>query len=274
MEVIMLKVGVIVFSPTGTTAKNCKTIAKAIPEAEVDMLNITLPAEREKLMGDTSAIVASYDRLVFGVPVYAGKVPAFVQNLIKDIPGEGKSATAVVVYGNRDYGIALLRLTELLNNKGFVVDSAGAYIGQHSYSDLMPVAVGRPDSSDTEEARQFGKKITTGLQPLKESDIPIEIDMLSKSDSEGQVFPFYDEKKCVECGTCAEHCPTGIIRKSTGKYISEDVRKNCIGCTGCIKACPNGARKLKPSLIQRMMLKMVLGKSVKLRREPFYVIGS
>lgn len=270
----MMKVGVIVFSPTGTTAQNCKTIADAIPEAEAEMINITLPAERDKLMADPSALVEPYDRLLFGVPVYAGKVPAFARDLLKDIRGQGKPATAVVVYGNRDYGVSLQTLTNLLSGNGFLVDSAGTFIGQHSYCDLMPVAVGRPDSSDIEAARSFGRKITSGLKPLEQSDIPVEIDMISKSDSEGQVFPGHDETKCVACGLCAESCPTGIIEKGTGRYVSEDAAKNCLGCAGCIQACPNDARKLKPSLMQRMMLKMVLGKPTKVRRDPLYMVGA
>ena len=41
---------------------------------------------------------------------------------------------------------------------------------------------------------------------------------------------------CVECGSCAHHCPVGAITEGDGKYVIDtDV---CIECYACISSCP------------------------------------
>lgn len=62
-----------------------------------------------------------------------------------------------MVYGNRDYEDALLELRDTVASLGFTPLSAGAFIGEHSYSTAeMPVAAGRPDATDLQTARTFG----------------------------------------------------------------------------------------------------------------------
>jgi ferredoxin len=230
--------------------------------------------DRKTYMADASTMVDPYDRVIIGVPVYAGKVPSLARPFLETIQGKGKAATVVVVYGNRDYGVAIKSLKDLLTENGFNVDSAGAFIAQHSYSDFMPIAIGRPDSEDLAKAKLFGAGIAPTLHPLKETDIPIEADMIANSNSEGGILPYYNATNCKECGTCAAYCPVGIIEEGTGKFISEEAVSSCIKCMSCVKACPHEGRQLKPGFKDRLMHKLVLGKAVKTRREPIYVYGS
>lgn len=269
----MKKVGAVIFSPTGTTAEVCRTIAEAVPDAQADLLNITLPAEREKLMSDPSVMADPYDRLIFGVPVYLGKVPKFAEEIITEIKGKGKPATAVAVYGNRDYGVSVKSLADLLTRNGFVVDSAGAFIGQHTYSDIVPMATGRPDSGDAKIAGNLGRRLSGTLRPLKDGEIPVELDDFSTSDDQSGIVPFHDESECKECGVCAEHCPRGIIEAGTGKYISQEAMKTCLGCFGCVQACPNNGRQLKVPDQMRSQLEMMFSEVAKNRREPIYIVG-
>lgn len=269
----MKRVGVLVFSPTGTTAQVCSAVAEAIPQAQPEMLNVTLPMERSRVLAAPEKLGDGYDRLVVGVPVYSGKVPAFAQSILANVRGNGVRATAVVVFGNIEYGIALRTLTDLLVGNGFLVDSIGAFVGEHTYSGFMPVAKGRPDGADLEKAREFGRHIQDDLPPVWHGQIPAQVDMFTRSKRENGVVPYHDEKLCRQCGTCALQCPRGIIEVHTGAYASRKAASWCLGCASCVSACPHGARRLEPNFIQGLMGKMVMRRGVGTRTEPIYLTG-
>jgi flavodoxin len=180
MEEIMKRIGIIVFSPTGTTEQNCMAIAEAIPDSRAEILNITYPGGRQVFLAEPASLVDPYDRIIVGAPVYAGKIPAFAREILEQIPGKGRPATVVAVYGNRDYGIAVKTLADILSASGFVVDSAGAFIGEHSYSEAIPVAVGRPDELDLQKAREFGSRLGSVHQALSPDQIPVQQDMFTR----------------------------------------------------------------------------------------------
>ena len=44
---------------------------------------------------------------------------------------------------------------------------------------------------------------------------------------------------CVNCGTCADACPLGIISEGDGKYVID--ADTCVECGTCAGECPNEA---------------------------------
>ena len=44
---------------------------------------------------------------------------------------------------------------------------------------------------------------------------------------------------CVNCGTCADACPLGIISEGDGKYVID--ADQCVECGTCAAECPNDA---------------------------------
>jgi flavorubredoxin len=170
---ITKRVGILYFSPTNTTKKICKAIALGMRVIDPVDLNITIPDFRAKLTSDPNDILDNIDHLIIGAPVYSGKLPIQVIQCLKSIPGNEKRCTAVVVFGNRDYGIAFYQMVEILSNNDFNVQAAGTFIGQHSYSEIIPVAIGRPDKSDLEKAYNFGSKSMTTSNYLSLEDIPV-----------------------------------------------------------------------------------------------------
>ena len=58
-------------------------------------------------------------------------------------PWGGDLAVPVVLYGNRNYDDGLMELRNVLRDNGFCPVSAGAFVGEHSFSRIL--GAGRPD---------------------------------------------------------------------------------------------------------------------------------
>ena len=265
-------IGITCFSPTGTTRTICKAIALGMGSENPKILDMTFPDTRTAIIANPSTAMDGIDHLIVGAPVYVGKLPPLVQECLKALHGNGKECTAIVVYGNRDYGISLSKMAEILLENGFIVVAAGTFIGHHSISDIIPVAVGRPDNSDIEKAMEFGAKVLSASRQLSIKDIPQQIDFASKSSTYSMDKPFYDEKLCTQCGECAEVCPLGLISADTGKYLSAAAQKQCLGCKACVKSCAPKARVTKVNSIMKMILKIILRKASRERREPAIIL--
>jgi ferredoxin len=262
------RIGVLYFSPTDTTKKICTAVALGMGEKDPQTLNMTLPDIRANIAADPNTATANIDHLIIGAPVYFGKLPVPFIECLRFITGNGKECSAIVVYGNRDYGIALYQMVEILSNNGFGVIAAGAFIGQHSYSDVVPVAIGRPDKSDLEKAYSFGESSLNASKYLSLKDIPMQTDMISKSDVYMPLRPVFISKLCVQCGICADHCPMGILSADTGMYLSRQAKKQCLGCMACVLNCVNKARVAKPNVILKLAMKVILKRASIDRQEP------
>ena len=170
------RIGILHFSSTGTTEKICKKIVTGMGEGKPQILNMTSPETRKNIIADSAAVTDKIDHLIVGAPVHSGKIPVQVIECLKALNGNGKECSAIVVYGNRDYGIALHVMVSLLSEAGFKIASAAAFIGQHTYSNIVPVAIGRPDGSDMKVARLFGFMSLNVTGILSPDDIPIQLE--------------------------------------------------------------------------------------------------
>lgn len=225
------------FSATGTTARTVKAISSSMGKVSEEY-DITLPNSRK-----ANVEFSKDDIVVLGVPVYAGRVPEFLEDFISNLEGNGATAVAVAVYGNRDYDDALLELRDMMEKSGFLVAGAGAFIGEHSYS--SEIASGRPDDMDIALARSFGEQVSRKLEECKSAE---EIMVLGvkgnypykERGSIGDMSPDTSES-CIECGQCAENCPVGAISMENFRLADD---KKCIKCHRCIKICPAGAKSL------------------------------
>ena len=75
-----LKTQAIFFSPTNSTLKIITTISDALKFEKLQDLNLTFPSKRK-----LENIGAKADILIFGVPVYMGKIPSMVVPTIKNM---------------------------------------------------------------------------------------------------------------------------------------------------------------------------------------------
>lgn len=261
------------FSPTNTTKRICNAVASGMGAHDAQVLDITLPKTRAAIIADINEVFKKIDHLIVGSPVYSGKLPFQVFEFMNVLCGKGKEATAVVVYGNRDYGTALYNMVKLLSEKGFRIAAAGAYIGQHSYSDIVPVAIGRPDETDIAKAHQLGKKSIGASRWLNLGDVPIQIDKISKSEKYSSIKPVHIEKKCIQCGKCAKKCPVGVLSVDTGKYLGRKAEDGCIGCMACVQVCKQKAKIAKVNPIVKLVMKKILKQASRERKEPLIIVA-
>ncbi len=267
------QIGILCFSPTSTTKKVCTAIAMGMGAKDFQILDITLPEIRASIMNNFNTVFENIDHLIVGAPVYSGKLPLQVLECLRAIDGKGKGSSAIVVYGNRDYGIALHCMVELLSEHGFNVGAAGAFIGQHSYSDIIPVAMGRPDELDLEKAHHLGIRSLSTNMGLSPDDIPVQIDMVSKSDKYSSIKPFHIDAQCIQCGKCAKKCPVGLLSSDTGQYLNREAKKQCIGCMACSRICMQHAKVAKVNLIVKLAIKQILRKASRERKEPLVIVA-
>lgn len=241
------------FSPTQTTAAVTNRIAyqltllaPMVGNVEYRQIDVTTPAARQQVIE-----FKPYDIVIFGVPVYIGRVPNLIAPYLKTIKANGATGIAVVVYGNRAFDNALIELRDIMLECGFVVPAAAAFVGEHSFSKTL--GAGRPDTDDLRTAGQFAIHLSPIVfsRLISSSRSPVEVP--------GEPFPykFYnaltDDKKpidlrrvkpvtnpdlCTRCGICADLCPMGAIDKTAPGSVTGI----CIKCNACVKRCPSGAK--------------------------------
>ncbi|MFQ8666841.1 4Fe-4S binding protein [Anaerostipes caccae] len=244
------RVWAVYFSATDTTKKIVTVLAGEAARtlcAEYCEYDFTLPASRKDLL-----VFGPRDLVIFGTPVYAGRVPNVLLDFLKEyIKGNHACAVPVTVYGNRNYDDALIELRDVLEQNRFHTVAAAAFVGEHSFSDTL--GRGRPDDRDVSLIREFAFGLCERLKRTEKEDYsrPVYVKG-NRKPYRGYYQPrdrkgnFIDIRKvkpltsgdCDGCGICAEVCPMGSIRR-------EDIRTVdgiCIKCGACIKKCPKHAK--------------------------------
>ena len=118
----MQRVWAVYFSGTGTTEKVVTRMAKIAAEdlgAEYKTFCFNLPKDRE---GELS--FGPGDLVIFGTPVYAGRVPNLLLPYIRDkVKGNGALAVPVSLFGNRNFDDGLIELRNVLEFSAYLTPS-------------------------------------------------------------------------------------------------------------------------------------------------------
>lgn len=243
------KVWAVYFSGTGTTEKTVTHIARALAAklaADYDTFSYTLPQNRVEELA-----FSADDLVVFGTPVYAGRVPnVLLPYLTGKVKGNGAMAVPVVLFGNRNFDDGLIELRNILESDGFHTVAAAGFVGEHSFS--CTLGAGRPDAQDVALMDQFAAKVAEKVSALTElPQAPVDVrgedpirPYYTPRDRQGtpinilKVKPKTDPAKCTNCGWCATHCPMGSISVEDPSQVTGI----CIKCCACVKGCPTGAK--------------------------------
>jgi ferredoxin/flavodoxin len=234
------------FSPTGTTRKVVTRLASQtasrLSASKIREIDFTPKKARE-----VSFAFGSDDLLIVGVPVYAGRVPNVLKEFVGSIQGNGAKAAAVVLFGNRSFDDGLMELRTLLTSGGFHVIAAGAFVGEHAFSDIL--AKGRPDQNDLALVDRFAMEISDKILAGDEStDFWVKGQMplgnyYTPLNMEGEAVNILKVKPkttadCTDCKHCVEICPMESIQREDPTQVTGI----CIKCGACIKGCPVKAK--------------------------------
>ena len=107
----------------------------------------------------------------------------------------------------------------------------------------MPVAAGRPDASDIDAAKRFGKIcLDNRLSGAAPRGLNIKGNRPYREVKPSAPAAPVSTDDCAGCGECVGVCPTGAIALAADGAIVTDAAL-CIKCCACVKVCPIGARK-------------------------------
>jgi len=261
-------IGLLYFSPTGTTRKIISNIANEIN---------SLPKEKYNLNKsiDDQITINNHQLTIIGVPVYAGRVPITAIERLNKIKGNNTPTIIVAVYGNRAYEDALIELYDTVKQNGFIPIAAATFIGEHSYScSSHPIAEGRPDENDIVKAKEFGKTISTIIANKKIADLPFLTNLPgNKEYKERKEFPNISPRvlvdRCNKCGKCASICPVSALQFNSAPTFDQE---KCLMCCACVKQCPNEAIVFDDPFI--MNIKKWLADNFPERKEPEFFYHS
>lgn len=256
----------IYFSPTGNTKRIVDAVASSTElngESTID-LDITLPDSRKNF----NYHAQDGDIVIIGMPVYAGRIPNLLLPFINTITpcsadsSKDVSCIPLVTYGGRNYDDALIELADILEDNGFKVLAAGAFIAEHSFSSKICNSL--PDKDSLSFAARLGRlaigmegregKEDGKIEEFRRNEIFVGKQNIKGRAKEERVYyrprladgsPINmlkvkpkTKENCLRCGICAKRCPMGSISASDPTAITGP----CIKCNRCVRECKVGAK--------------------------------
>jgi len=234
------------FSPTGTTRKVLEGIATGITPAMIEFTDLS--AAGAEICFDKK----QPDLAIIGMPTYASRIPPEAASLFKRLHGKGIPIVLVAIYGNNKFGDILLEMKDIAISRGFLPVAAAAFIGEHSFSTKdKPIAAGRPDLEDINDAEKFGELIRKKMlehdvnSANKHVEVPGDFPYREWRKIPAQP-PVSNEDLCIKCNKCELACPVNAIKIDQQVLTDTDL---CIFCCACVKECPASARKVTDSTL-------------------------
>ena len=248
-----MKVLVLYFSGTGNTHYVAEYISKQLSSKK--KYKVTLSAIEKCNKQE----ISNYDILFVGFPVYAGNMPVFMQEYIKDIPLTTTKAVYLFCTKGAFSGNAIPNAVKLLQKVGYItmgyaeewmpgsdglafLDKDSKAVEKMTDKDFSKLDAIDGMLSNIDEI--FKKPINLEKYKIK---VPIKISGLIL----GGIFKiiykpmerkfkkkFWVDDSCIQCGLCEKICPSNNIKLNNGKVEFGD---DCYLCMRCVHQCPKEA---------------------------------
>lgn len=244
----MNELKLVYFSPTGTTRKVIMETASSI---DLKSVSYDLTIHKEK---KPSLKFKNNDFVLFGIPVYAGRVPSTFLEYFENLSGKDTPAALIATYGCREYEDALLELKNEVEKRGFKVIGAAAFPTEHSI--VRSIGLGRPNKQDLKIIADFGVQLNRRIHSGDSFDkinITVPGNTPYRKPGAAALTPKIDVYACTLCGSCAKSCPTGAIDPKDPKKTD---KKKCISCQKCLRSCKQKARYVSKTKLKLLTNKL------------------
>lgn len=200
---------------------------------------------------DKNLVFGKEEIVIFGAPVYGGRIPAVAGERFAHYTGHETPAIILVSYGGRAYEDALLELGDIARARGFKIIGAGACLAEHTI--IPSCAHGRPDRDDVKSILDFSSQIAEHIEKYMDSPEPALPGNRPYREFKSSPLPQTVDDNCIYCGACVRECPTMAIDAEEPATVNPG---KCICCMRCINICPVQARHPKKAFLRAVSDKL------------------